>query len=277
MAETSLYLQTETSPFMMSIVLVTSKNRTVVIDGGRPEDMPLLREIVGDREIGAWILTHPHLDHISGFTDLVLKGDPELVPKRIYYNFPPLEFVEKYEADEAHTLREFLEIEEMISDRTVIVKEGDSFDVDELSFTVLQSWDSDSPIVPLRESDHNSVGNESSLIFRIDTPGKSVLILGDAGPLAGDRLFARHMNDLDADIVQVAHHGHGGVGAEIYIASGASACLWCCPDWLYDEEAYVIGDRLCGTAVTRRWLEKIGIKENYVTKDGTHKIVLASE
>ena len=56
-----LYFLTEHSPFMMSFVFITDKNRVVIVDGGRPEDMPHLREIVGQRDIAAWILTHPHL------------------------------------------------------------------------------------------------------------------------------------------------------------------------------------------------------------------------
>lgn len=62
-----LYMLTEHSPFMMSFVYITDADRAIIIDGGRPEDMPHLREIVGERPIAAWILTHPHLDHMSGF------------------------------------------------------------------------------------------------------------------------------------------------------------------------------------------------------------------
>ena len=36
MAETSLYLQTETSAFMMSIILKTAAGNAVIIDGGQP-------------------------------------------------------------------------------------------------------------------------------------------------------------------------------------------------------------------------------------------------
>ena len=64
---TVMYQITETSPFMMSFVIITKENNVIVIDGGRPADMPLLKEYVGDRHISAWILTHAHEDHISGF------------------------------------------------------------------------------------------------------------------------------------------------------------------------------------------------------------------
>ena len=55
--KTILYQLTETSDFMMSFVLVTKQNNCIVIDGGRPEDMPLLKQYVDGRHISAWILT----------------------------------------------------------------------------------------------------------------------------------------------------------------------------------------------------------------------------
>lgn len=58
--KTLLYQITETSKFMMGFVLVTKQNNVIVVDGGRAEDMPLLKEYIGGRHISAWILTHAH-------------------------------------------------------------------------------------------------------------------------------------------------------------------------------------------------------------------------
>ena len=81
---------TETSQFMMSFVLVTKKDNVIVIDGGRPLDMPLLKQYIGGRHISAWILTHAHNDHISGFVDEFEKnGGADFDIEKVYYNFPP--------------------------------------------------------------------------------------------------------------------------------------------------------------------------------------------
>ena len=48
--KTLLYQLTETSQYMMSFVIVTSKNNAIIIDGGRPEDIPLLKQYVGGRQ-----------------------------------------------------------------------------------------------------------------------------------------------------------------------------------------------------------------------------------
>jgi len=258
----------------MSLVLTTKEGNAVIIDGGRPEDMPLTRELVGGRPVKAWILTHPHLDHITGFISVIENGDSSLMPEKVYYNFPSLDFVERTEPSEAWTLRDFQKIEPKIKDRAVIVKDGDRFSVDELDFTVLQAYEDENPIVPARETDENSTCNENSLVFMIESPDKKVLILGDTGPLGGDRLFARHMDDLKSDIVQMAHHGHSGVGVEVYLMASPEACLWCCPEWLYNEPIKLWNERMWGTMMQRRWMDMLGVKEHYVSAFGTHKITL---
>ena len=62
--------------------------------------------------------------------------------------------------------------------------------------------------------------------------------------------------------------------------------MWCCPDWLYDEceiPTYLEDremlrrmqrERMYGTAVTRRWMDILGVKTHYVTKDGANVIEL---
>ena len=95
---TVLYQLTETSQFMMSFVLVTKEDNVIVIDGGRPADMPLLKQYVGDRHIAAWILTHAHNDHISGLVDEYEKnGAADFDIGTVYYNFPPYEIIENHD------------------------------------------------------------------------------------------------------------------------------------------------------------------------------------
>lgn len=55
MKETVLYQLKEVSPYMMSFVVITKENNAIVIDGGRPADMPSLKECVAGRHIAAWM------------------------------------------------------------------------------------------------------------------------------------------------------------------------------------------------------------------------------
>lgn len=284
MEHTLLYQITETSRYMMAFVIVTRENNAIVIDGGRPEDMPLVKQYIGARHISAWILTHAHLDHISGFVNEIERnGGADFDLETLYYNFPPyqseppcaLPNPEYYMEEMNEMLPRFAAIEPLLCGKTHIVRQGESIQIDECRIDFL--------FTPHEGLTANPM-NDASLAFKLTTPRKTVLFLGDLGPDGGDLLYRESRHLLKADIVQMAHHGHMNVGMEVYAAIEPSVCLWCCPDWLYNEPevpTYLADEqklirngrtRMYGTAVTRRWMEQLGVKEHYVTKDGTHCI-----
>lgn len=266
-----LYMLTEHSPFMMSFVYITGQGNAVVIDGGNPEDMPHLREVVGERPISAWILTHPHFDHISGFISEVESGVLFDRTQRVYYNFPSAEFVL---ANEPHispcSILDFNRILPAIRHRCTIVQPGMTLDIDELHIEFLfcgeERYNAPNPNISV---------NESSIAFRVTAPGaRSAIFLGDMGPSAGRDLLRMYDSALKSDIVQMSHHGHGGVTEEVYRAIAPDACMWCAPDWLWEEEDVEHEPDLWGTWHQRKWMYAMGITEHYVTKDGTQKIPL---
>ncbi len=286
MKNTVLYQLTETSKFMMSFVIVTKNDNCIVVDGGRPADMPLLKEYIGGRHISAWILTHAHMDHISGFVDeMEQNGGADFDIEKVYYNFPPYSLIEDenqpyyayVKAELNAMLPKFAEIEPLIRDKAHIAVQGDTVTVDECEIEFLFSY---------HPGLTSNLMNDSSLVFKVTTPNKSVMFLGDLGPEGGDLLYRESRDKLKADLVQMAHHGHMNVGMEVYAAIAPEACLWCCADWLYDEPEipYYLEDaekmraagrlRMYGTKMTRRWMESLGVKQHYVTKDGTQRIEL---
>lgn len=105
-----LYMLTETKYSMMSFVIITKENRAIVIDGGWEEDMPRLKQYIGGREIAAWILTHPHKDHISGFVSEMKKdGGKDFNIAAIYHHFPNMSDMNKEKvADIDYYKAEFL-------------------------------------------------------------------------------------------------------------------------------------------------------------------------
>ncbi len=284
--ETVLYMLTETSPFMMSFVLITKKDRVIIVDGGREEDMPLLKEYVGGRRIAAWIFTHPHVDHISGFISEWNKDKcSDFDIEKVIYNFPAPDWRETEDvpdrkyflSDFDETLPSFYEIEKELSDIAHIPKQGDSLQIDEIKLDFLFTWH--------RELVSNPM-NDASLVFKVTSPDKTVLFLGDLGPDGGDVLLNESKGLLKADIVQMAHHGHMDCDMDVYSTIMPEVCLWCAPDWLYAEGDYpsYLADReklfkmrrhrMYGTAVTRRRMDILGAKTHLVTKDGTQKITL---
>ena len=74
--------------------------------------------------------------------------------------------------------------------------------------------------------------------------------------------------------------------SEVFAEIMPEACLWCAPVWLWEEEEvpHYLSDveklrrmgriRMYGTAVTRKWMDLLGVKTHYVTGYGTQKILL---
>lgn len=284
--KTLLYQLTETSEFMMSFVLVTKQNNVIIIDGGRPEDMPLLKQYVGNRHVSAWILTHAHHDHVSGFISEFKKNKlADFDVEKIYYNFPPYyELKERtdvpnldYFRYEVNSILPFVEIEPDFKDLAHIVQQGESITIDECKIDFIFTY---------HDGLFSNLLNDSSLVFTVTTPNKKVIFLGDLGPEGGDVLYEESRHLLKSDICQMAHHGHMNVGMEVYAEIMPTACMWCCADWLYNEPEiphYLVDrkglrkmqrERMYGTTVTRRWMDILGAKQHYVTKDGTNTIEL---
>lgn len=285
--KTMLYQLTETSKFMMAFVLVTKQNNVIVVDGGREEDMPLLKQYIGGRHISAWILTHAHGDHISGFISEFHRNRlADFDIETLYYNMPPYHQLkgrtdvpdaDYFNHELESCLAGFVAIEPELSDIAHIVTQGESIDVDECHIDFLFTY---------HDGLFSNLMNDSSLVFMVTTPNKKVLFLGDLGPEGGDVLYEESRHLLKADIVQMAHHGHMNVGMEVYAAIMPDACMWCCADWLYNEPEipkYLANrerlrsmqrERMYGTAVTRQWMDILGVKKHYVTGDGTQQIEL---
>ncbi len=283
---TVMYQITETSEFMMSFVIITKENNAIIIDGGAPEDMPLLKQYIGGRHVSAWILTHAHLDHIGGFiSEAGRNGLADFNPSRVYFNFPPLSLAEEGQVidreatrrDFSESIPAFLEIYPTLQGRKTILHQGDRLQFDEVTIDVLFTW---------RKELLNNPMNDSSTVFRLSTPNKSVLFLGDLGPEGGDILFRESRHLLKSDMVQMAHHGQAGVGLEVYAAIMPEACIWCSNEKIFENGEAFWGPmeteelrrrgwiRMYGTALTRQWMDILGVKTHYVSKDGTNKIVL---
>ena len=278
---------TETSEFMMSFVIVTKKNNVIIVDGGRREDMPLLKKYIAGRHVSAWILTHAHSDHIDGFVyEMAKNGGADFDIETVYYNFPDYdELIAITDVPDLQYFRE--ELNEMIPafnavkdkfiDKARIVEKGDKIIIDEITIDILYSYTGGL---------YANLMNDSSLVFKLCGENKSVIFLGDLGPDGGDRLFRESKDLLKADYCQMAHHGHMNVSMEVYAKIMPEACFWCAPKWLYEESEIpdYLSDgeelkkagriRMYGTALTRKWMELLGVKKHYVSGFGTCKVIL---
>ena len=278
--KTKLYQISGESYLMMSYAVITKNDNVIIIDGGQASDMTALREVIGDRHVSAWILTHPHSDHIGGFvSECRRNGLSDFNPDKVYCHFHAPTIMtdpafEVYKGDWGEILSAFYEVMPLIEEKIVIPEADDIFEIDEVKIEIIQT---------VKEAERADIINNSSMVFRLSTPDKSVMFLGDIGPEAGDRLYYYKRDRLPSDMVQMAHHGVFGASLEVYFAISPKTCLWTCREPVYSGEkigAHVYANmkyehlRRFNATVTREWMERLGVKEHITLEEGTKEIIL---
>lgn len=273
--QTMLYMLSEQKHRqIMSYVLRTREGKLVVIDGGNTAEAENLQEKLielGGAEpvVDLWLLTHPHDDHIHALLEIFSKPNP-LKVKAIYSRFLPYEFYKEHDfagSDNARFTMEFNRFRDAHPDICHSFEQGQHLYAGSAEFTVLRVPD---------ERFCMNVINNSSVVFRLDVEGQRILFVGDLGEEAGDDVLDRvPREELQADFVQMAHHGQSGVKKSFYEAVQPKACLWNTPDWLWNNDrggGYNTGP--WKTVETREWVKELGIPHHFVTKDGEQAIPL---
>lgn len=251
---------------MMGYVYRADNGQTIVFDGGRKEEAAYLVDLI-KRECGgkvdAWFLTHAHYDHIGAIEEIVTNMSDAIEIGAVYYNFPSQEWFDRYA--KGSQVDVFNERMKACRGEIRAPKVDEVFTFGSTTIRCLNDYD---------ESLTTNSINNSSICFRIDVDGRSILILGDLGKEAGDRLLKLQSPEvLHCDFVQMAHHGQQGVDKHFYEVVDPTVCLWPTPDWLW------INDSGAGpnsgpwkTLETRAWVEELGIEKHFISKDGLVKL-----
>ena len=268
------FLKSVTDTINTSFIL-ESGDTLLMVDGGFPSETPYLYEYL--KKLGghvtAWFVTHFHDDHMGALLTL-LREHPDVTVDGVYCNFPSDEFLIRYspEAD-APVIRGMLQdLRDVMGARGipfVTVQKGDLF-----------TFDNGRIRVPILRTPDESITfnhiNNSSIVFRFEADGKSILFLGDLGVEGGNQLMEMYPDGLHADLLQMAHHGQGCVTKECYAAIMPTYCLWPTPSWLWDNMGpggYDTG--IFGTVITRGWMSALRcVKRHYLMIHGTQVIDL---
>lgn len=261
---------------MMGYLIRTAEGYLIAIDGGNREDtetfLNLARSVLDCRDgdkprIDAWFLTHVHSDHVGVFMETIANYRDRVDIGAVYYNFPSVEYQDKYESIYAYTSHEFHEIEPLFFDIAVKVHTGDSYSFGTAVFDIMTEPD---------ESITVNTGNNNSVAIMVRIEEQRVFFLGDMGIEEGEAMLCHYQpEDLRADFVEMAHHGQNGVTFEVYRTISPKACLWCAPDWLWRNDAGEgYGTGTWKTLVTRCWMQDLGLKHHFVEKDGIWEIPL---
>lgn len=260
-------LPNQTRSQMMSYLLKTDDGSLIVLDGGTTGDADYLaekiKELRPDGHIAAWFLSHLHSDHVNALCDFINKKRTDISIGAVYYHFPPLEWFEKFTTEgEVGEAKHFFDaIEKFDPAKRKTLSPGDTFQFGSVSIEALNDFDPAITANPV---------NNTTIVFRVTTPKTSLLFLGDLGVEGGARLLTLvPAEKIRADVVQMAHHGQNGVAKEFYAAVRPKICLWCAPDWLWNNNSGPgDGSGPWKTVQNRAWMDDLGVKTHYVLKDG---------
>ena len=263
----------EQSGQQISIVIESNDGSLIVVDGGLKTNAPYLAKYIKDRggKVAAWLLTHPHEDHVGALAVILeqqkKEGHPDyynIDPGQIYYGFLPLAYYEQYEP--AHRIPMMKEIMEDLAQydsakRHESSPAGTSFTYGNVAVEVLNT----PYAIPI------DTGNNSSVCYMITINGKKLLITGDLPyEAAGKLMEERGADKLKADIVQMAHHGQHGGSFAFYSAVNPKYALWPSSQELWNKrkDAFTEDQESYTVALTKFWMNKLGVEKNFVMADG---------
>lgn len=256
----------------MMYLIETTNGKIIMIDSGnylKDEDGKHLYELIKQKggKVDAWIFTHAHDDHFGGLLWIFENiENPQLEIGKIYFNFPSMEWIASKSERLAKYTKKFLDflneknIEQKVLNKNAIIN------VDDISVEVLND---------LEGYESYADFNDTSIAFLVHFPKRSVLFLGDLAVEGGKKLLEVCPHEkLRQDIVQMAHHGQRGVNKEFYSAVEPKICLYCTPDWLWENDNG--GGRNSGpwkTLETRRWMEELGAQCSFPHAYGDYLFV----
>lgn len=220
---------------------ITTDTGLVIVDGGWEYEEPRLRKIIAQygNSVEAWILTHPHPDHMTAFLDIY--NDPQGIQIHHVYTpeLPDMETLQKNASWDDYTLLEqfrSLDIPEL-----EYLYTGDELTVLGLKMEVLSAYSEKIDEIS------NDLMNDGSLMFRIQGNRDSMLFCADVGSAGSKRadvrkamtdyIVGKYGESLKSDYVQMAHHGFCGLDAEFYEQVAPKAVFFDAPYWLMNGES----------------------------------------
>lgn len=249
-----------------SYVIRTANDKIIVMDGGVNQEKDYLKgflEALGG-EVDMWFISHPHGDHMGAFNAIIQNPGGLKINRVGHSRFT--EGLIDTEPGCAEATRQFYSMLDGLTETEVIDCHcGDMFEIDGVKIKVLAEKNPE-----MDDKDYNN----SSMVLKVWDKKKSIIFLGDLGPVGGQKLLkSEYAEDLKCDYLQMAHHGQAGCDKEFYDKTEFRACLWPTPSWVYDNDqggGYNTG-RL-KTMEVREWMKEKGITEHYLSFEGLTKI-----
>ena len=248
----------------LSIVIRSPHGKLIVIDGGWEADADKLSSLILQQggKVDAWLITHPHEDHVGALCAILNDTARKIKIEKIYCSLATPDWYRQVSPTGAGIADQLLSAFMKLQVGTVThnIGRGTEISIDDVNIRVLNNRG---------VYTYNGVNN-SSMVYKICVSGQSILILGDLAYDGGkDLMKTCTAAELKSDIVQMAHHGQQGVDQDAYALIAPSTCLWPTPAWLWnDDNGGGIGSGPWATLTTRAWMDALGVKDNRSLKDG---------
>lgn len=220
---------------------INYRNKFIVIDGGTPDYTQLVREVIEQNggEVDAWIITHPHPDHIGAFLD-VLEQPHGIDIDEVYTVDIDSDYYHEIakDVDGIEYYDRFLKDLELIQ-KLNYVYIGDTIDICGLEMEVFNAYSDGIKAMDVGFD----LPNATSMVFKITNNKESILFCADCEDSTANIMLRDFREELSADYVQVAHHGQN-LSEEFYDVVDAKGAFFDAPKWLREEKKYGVKDRI---------------------------------
>lgn len=271
-----------------SFVIRLTDGRFVVIDGGTntSNEVTKLYRYLSENNvrsdgivIAAWILTHPHGDHFGLFKAFASRYQGSVRLEKILYNQFSNSMTSGLSESALQTAlnvhNQYIpSIATSLNCETIVkLHTGQKFYLGNVLFEILYTHEDLYPAILQNV-------NDSSIVMKVTIGDRSFLLTADIEAAATRQLLSQMGDSIQADYIQVAHHGWSGSNSAdilenspqysaLYQRSGADYALWTAQ---LDDYHYNLLNGGTHMSFVRRYIPHI-----ISTKDGIFTIELSDE
>lgn len=294
-----VYQMENTATLMEGYVIITPDKKVIVIDGGDTADAPTLYNFLMQftHKIDHWFVSHYHGDHCGALVTMLQNNNYDFVIENLHYNFPTqaqcqagfnyiASLIPGFTGDETASMvsrKNVLDATNSKIKNRITSTMGQVFEFGEdCRFKVISNPDFDP---------NTNYGNNTSLMYKLETAGENVLFLNDIGDTGDEYITANPTINYggtvgsatfreeiaDCAYVQLGHHGQNGPSLNFYnYCTKMRICLYAAPQWIMNNDN---GGGLSSetsslkTLATRDFMREKGVYKYYSQEMGRVRLV----